>query len=101
MRRQRLRGHDVKDARRRWLIPAAIAAERASNEQDNLAKVGKGGSGRPRRTYITVRFVLDLIDRVSALADPSADHIGLRLEEEQPPQPIRRKCHKTPGESDG
>jgi hypothetical protein len=91
-------GHDIKDARRRRRIPVTLAAERASISKTTWLKVEKGDPGVLVRTYITVLFVLGLIDRVSALADPSTDNVGLRLEEEQLPQRIRRKRHKTPGE---
>jgi hypothetical protein len=37
-----------------------------------------------------VLFVLGLADRIGALADPGTDTVGLKLEEEQLPQRIRR-----------
>jgi len=88
-------GHDIRDARRRRRISVAVAAERASISKTTWLKVEKGHPGVLVGTYITVLFVLGFIDRVSALADPSTDHVGLRLEEEQLPQRIRRKRHKT------
>ena len=84
-------GRDIKDARRRRRIPVAIAAQRASISKTTWLKVEKGDPGVQAGTYITVLFVLGLVDRVSALADPSTDSVGLRLEEEHLPQRVRNK----------
>src|ERR1700677_4891640 len=79
-------GHDIRDARRRRRIPVAIAAQRASISKTTWLKVEKGDPGVLAGTYVTVLFVLGLVDRVAQLADPGTDTVGLRLEEEQLPQ---------------
>jgi hypothetical protein len=84
-------GHDIRDARRRRRIPVAIAAQRASISKTTWLKVEKGDPGVLGGTYVTVLFVLGLVDRVAQLADPGADTVGLRLEEEQLPQRVRNK----------
>ena len=91
-------GHDIRDARRRRRIPVVIAAERASISKTTWLKVEKGDPGVLAGTYVTVLFVLGLIEKVYALADLSTDTVGLRLEEEQLPQRIRRKPPKPAGE---
>jgi hypothetical protein len=84
-------GHDIRDARRRRRIPVAIAAQRASISKTTWLKVEKGDPGVLTGTYVTVLFVLGLVERVGQLADPGSDSVGLRLEEEQLPQRIRNK----------
>jgi hypothetical protein len=90
-------GQDIRDARRRRRIPVAVAAERASISKTTWLKVEKGDPGVLVGTYICVLFVLGLVDKVSALADPSTDNVGLRLEEEQLPQRIRQRKRKSAG----
>ena len=84
-------GHDIRDARRRRRIPVAIAAQRASISKTTWLKVEKGDPGVLVGTYVTVLFVLGLVDRVAQLADPGTDTVGLRLEAEQLPQRVRNK----------
>ena len=92
-------GHDIRDARRRRRIPVAIAAQRASISKTTWLKVEKGDPGVLAGTYVTVLFVLGLVDRVAQLADPVTDSVGLRLEEEQLPQRIRNKRVRPAGSS--
>jgi len=82
-------GHDIRDARRRRRIPAAILAERASISRTTLHKVEQGDSGVSLGIYAAVLFVLGMIDRVADLADPKHDAVGLELEEEHLPKRIR------------
>ena len=84
-------GHDIRDARRRRRIPVAIAAQRASISKTTWLKVEKGDPGVLAGTYVTVLFVLGLVEKVGQLADPGSDSVGLRLEEEQLPLRIRNK----------
>lgn len=90
-------GHDIRDARRRRRIPVAIAAQRASISKTTWLKVEKGDPGVLAGTYVTVLFVLGLVDRVAQLADPGTDSVGLRLEEEQLPERIRNKRARPEG----
>ena len=82
-------GHDIRDARRRRRIPAAVAAERASISRMTLLKIEKGDPGVAMGSYATVLFVLGLSERLADLADPANDRTGLQLEEEHLPQRIR------------
>src|SRR5215470_8843007 len=74
-------GHDIRDARRRRRIPVAIAAQRASISKTTWLKVEKGDPGVLVGTYATALFVLGFVDKLSGLADPASDEVGLRLEE--------------------
>jgi transcriptional regulator with XRE-family HTH domain len=82
-------GRDIRDARRRRRIPAAILAERASISRTTLHKVEQGDAGVSLGIYATVLFVLGMIDRLGELADPKHDAVGLELEEEHLPERIR------------
>jgi len=63
-----------------------------------LNKIEKGEPGVSIGNYATVLFVLGLIDRLAAVADPRDDALGRRLEEERLPQRIRRSRTRTPRE---
>src|SRR5579863_5312063 len=87
-------GHDIRDARRRRRIPAAIAAERASISRTTLVKIEKGDPGVAMGLYSTVLFVMGMAERLGDVADPRNDNVGLQLEEERLPQRIRSKRTK-------
>lgn len=89
-------GHDIRDARRRRRITAAILAERASISRTTLNKVEKGDPAVSLGIYTTVLFVLGMADRVADLADPRHDSVGLALEEENLPQRVRLSRRKPP-----
>jgi len=90
-------GRDIRDARRRRRIPAAIAAQRASISRTTLVKIEKGDPGVAIGIYATVLFVLGMADRLADLVAPKNDTVGLQLEEEHLPQRIRvARKPKTP-----
>lgn len=68
----------------------AIMAERASISRTTLNKVERGEAGVALGIYASVLFVLEMVGRLSDLADPTTDPFGLELEEERLPQRIRR-----------
>ena len=82
-------GRDIRDARRRRRIPAAIAAQRASISRTTLVKVEKGDPGVAMGIYATLLFVMGMSERLADIADPRNDAVGLQLEEEHLPQRIR------------
>jgi DNA-binding XRE family transcriptional regulator len=86
-------GSDIRDARRRRRIPAAVMADRAFISRTTLVKLEKGEPGVAMGTYAAVLFVLGRIDRLRELAEARSDEIGLSLEKERLPQriSIRRK----------
>jgi DNA-binding XRE family transcriptional regulator len=88
-------GKDLRDARRRRRIPAAVAAQRASISRTTLVKVEKGDPGVALGIYATVLFVLGMVNRLSDVADPRTDTAGLQLEEEHLPERIRTKRKPT------
>jgi transcriptional regulator with XRE-family HTH domain len=82
-------GRDIKDARRRRRIPAAVVADRARISPRTLVKVEKGDAAVSMGIYAAVLFALGLIHRLSDLADAGKDLVGRRLEEEKLPKRIR------------
>ena len=82
-------GQDIRDARRRRRIPAAILAERASISRTTLNKIEKGDAGVYIGNYGAVLFALGLMDRFADLADATHDTVGRELEEEHLPERIR------------
>ena len=87
-------GHDIRDARRRRRIPAAIVAERASISRVTLLKIEKGDPGVAMGLYATVLFVMGMAERIGDIADAKNDSVGLQLEEERLPQRIRTSRNK-------
>ena len=91
-------GHDIRDARRRRRIPAAIAAQRASICRTTLVKIEKGDPGVAMGLYATVLFVMGMADVIGDLADPRSDSVGMQLEEERLPQRIRTRSNRKKNE---
>lgn len=83
-------GADIRDARRRRRLPAAVVAERAMISAPTLRKVERGDPAVSFGIYATVLYVLGLAERLSGLAAAATDAVGLALEEERLPQRIRR-----------
>jgi len=81
-------GGDLRDARLRRRIPAAIMAQRAGISRTTLLKVEKGDPGVAAGTYAAVLFVLGMLDRLSGLASSKTDEVGLALEGERLPKRI-------------
>ena len=87
-------GQDIRDARLRRRIPAAVLAERASISRMTLNKLEKGEPGVSIGIVATVLFVLDLHKGLDQIADIRNDEQGLALEEERLPKRIRCKRRK-------
>jgi transcriptional regulator with XRE-family HTH domain len=79
--RQSLRklGFDIRDARRRRGLPAAVIAERAFTSRPTLQRVEAGDPGVSMGIYAAVLQALGLMDGLAALADASRDTVGLAL----------------------
>lgn len=82
-------GRDIRDARRRRRLPAALFAERASISRTTLHKVERGDTGVSAGAYAKVLFVLGMERRLADLVDPRHDTVGLELEEDRLPKRIR------------
>jgi len=82
-------GQDLRDARKRRRIPMQLAAERAGISRATLSKIEKGDYGVALGAYAKVLFILGMINRLTDLADPTKDELGLGLEAENLPKRIR------------
>jgi transcriptional regulator with XRE-family HTH domain len=82
-------GQDLRDARRRRRLPMRLIAERAAISRTTLNKIESGDSGVSLGAYAKIFFVLGMIERLSDLADPRFDKLGLGLEAENLPKRIR------------
>lgn len=91
-------GADIRAARLRRRISAAIMAERAFITPKTLRRVERGDAGVAMGIYATLLFVLGLTDRIAGLADVRTDEVGLQLEEEKLPQRVRQRSKA--GEAD-
>jgi len=89
-------GQDIRDARLRRRIPAAVMAERASISRTTLNKLEKGEPGVSMGGYATALFVLGMTERLRDLADVKSDNVGLELEGERLPRRIRKSGGRKP-----
>lgn len=88
-------GSDIRSARLRRRITAAVMAERAFITRMTLRKVERGDPTVSLGIYATVLFILGLAPRLGDLADARSDTVGLQLEEERLPQRIRQATKAT------
>jgi transcriptional regulator with XRE-family HTH domain len=84
-------GQDIRDARRRRQLPAAVVAERAFTTRPSLQRVEAGDPAASIGIYAAVLQALGLLDGLGDLADPAQDATGLALASEQLPQRARLK----------
>jgi len=88
-------GADIRDARRRRGLPAAIVADRAFTSRPALTRVEAGDHRVSIGIYAAVLNALGLLDGLGTLADPAHDPVGMTLASEKLPArihlPKRRK----------
>lgn len=84
-------GADISAARRRRGIPTELMAERALIARRTLRRAEQGDPSVSMGVYATLLFVLGLADRLGALADASADPLGMSLAEDALPKRIRAR----------
>ncbi len=84
-------GQDIRDARRRRQLPAAVVAERAFTTRPSLQRVEAGDPAASIGIYAAVLQALGLLDGLGDVADPARDTTGLALASEQLPQRARLK----------
>lgn len=82
-------GQDLRDARRRRGLPASVVADRAFTSRPTLQRIERGDAGVSMGIYAAVLQALGMLDRVSELADPSRDAVGLSMAAERLPLRIR------------
>lgn len=82
-------GEDLRDARRRRGLPAAVVADRAFTSRPSLHRIEKGDPAVSIGIYAAVLQALGFIDRLSELADLSHDTVGVALASEKLPKRVR------------
>ena len=82
-------GRDLALARRKRGISTTDMAERLFVSRDTLWRLEKGDPTVSLGTLATAAFVLQLHDRLAALADPGTDELALSLDEQRLPKRIR------------
>jgi transcriptional regulator with XRE-family HTH domain len=82
-------GQDLRDARRRRGLPAAVVADRAFTSRPTLQRIEQGDPAVSIGIYAAVLQALGFLDRLSQLADSSHDTTGLALATEKLPQRVR------------
>lgn len=84
-------GEDIAIARKRRGLTMAAMSERVFATRQTIARVERGDAGVSIGIYATVLFALGLTDRLLTLAAPTADRVGLDLENENLPRRVRVK----------
>jgi transcriptional regulator with XRE-family HTH domain len=79
-------GADLRAARLRRRLPAAVVAERARTSRPTLARIEKGDPNVSIGLYCSVLNVYGFIERVESLADFSVDQIGHDLDRARLPK---------------
>ena len=82
-------GQDLRDARRRRRLPAAVVAERAFTSRPSLQRVEEGDPAVSIGIYAAVLQALGLLEGLGQTADPSRDAVGLALASEKLPKRVR------------
>ena len=84
-------GMDIKTARLRRKLPAALVAERAGISLSTFSKIEKGDVNVSIGNYAAVLFGLGLGTPLGQLVDPSQDTVGLALDLERLPKRARTR----------
>jgi transcriptional regulator with XRE-family HTH domain len=83
-------GRDLALARRKRGISTADMASRLFVSRDTLWRLERGDPSVSLGTFVAASFVLQLHERLAALAAPEKDALALELDERRLPQRIRR-----------
>lgn len=84
-------GADIRLARERRLLPAAVVAERAFTSRPTLRRIENGDYRISIGIYAAVLQALGFLDMLSEVAAAQNDEIGLALEQSERPKRVRIK----------
>lgn len=79
-------GEDIRDARLRRKLPMEIVAERAATSRPTVARIEKGDPSVSIGIIAAVLQALNLLERLSDVADPSYDDVGQNISKEDLPK---------------
>ena len=82
-------GQDLRDARRRRDLPAAVVADRAFTSRPTLQRVEQGDSAVSIGIYAAVLQALGLLEGLNEIAAASRDPTGLAMAAEKLPKRAR------------
>ncbi|MEX0692272.1 MAG: helix-turn-helix domain-containing protein [Gemmatimonadales bacterium] len=83
-------GADIRAARLRRRLRAAVVAERARISAPTLTRVERGDAAVSLGIYATVLWALGLLDDLAEVAAPTRDVTGQALDSARLPQRVRR-----------
>jgi transcriptional regulator with XRE-family HTH domain len=84
-------GLDLREARQRRRLTAAVVAQRAFTSRPTLRRIEAGDPGVSIGIYSAVLQALGFLDRVAELGAPARDQLGLALAAEALPRRVRQK----------
>ena len=84
-------GNDIRDARRRRSLTAAVVAERAFTSRPTLKRIEAGDHAVSMGIYAAVLHALGMLEGLAKLASPEQDAVGLALSAEKLPQRVRMR----------
>ncbi len=84
-------GSDIRDARKRRALSMETVAGRAFTSRKTLQRIEQGDHSVSVGIYASVLNALGLLDRLTALADPANDAIGMELARANLPQRVSSK----------
>ena len=87
-------GLDIRDARRRRRLPAAVVAERAFTSRPTLRRIEAGDPSVGIGIYAAALHALGLLDGLSQIADPSRDATGLAISADNLPVRVRLRSKR-------
>ncbi len=89
-------GEDIRNARRKRGLTAAMMIERVGVAKGTYLKVEKGDPSVSMGVYAMSLFVLGFADAFADVADSRGDETGLLLDAERLPQRVRVKRRPPP-----
>ena len=79
-------GEDIREARLRRKLPMEVVAERAATSRPTVARIEKGDPSVSIGIIAAVLQALNLLERLSDVADPSHDDVGQNIAKEELPK---------------
>lgn len=86
-------GTDLRDARKRRRIRTEVMAKRAFIGRSTLLRAEAGDPSVSAGIYVTLLFLLGMVERLADLADAQHDAVGQAAETARLPQRIREPRH--------
>lgn len=79
-------GEDIRSARLRRKLPMDVVAERAATSRPTISRIEKGDPSVSIGIVAAVLQALNLLERLSDVADPSFDEVGQNISQDELPK---------------